>query len=505
MFYLPIILYRVQRAALDARRRDRTWRYLAWSTAAGAITATLIATVAAVAALLVAIGLWWLALALVVLIGVPLAQPLLVRHVIAPLGWYRVAFWVGHFGTTRDSDADALACAAWAYVKRPSGDADAWITARLGRRRPLGDAEVIATALLAAGRGDAATARQLMRSALDLVEHHAVVRELAGEWLACDAAERGAWDELAESASRASWPATPLTYFLEGIAACKTRGAHGSVPSAIDLYARWLLAPHRRVTLALLRDRDAIVQAAAPTTAAEAAADGDAPALPDAALPRAVAAHLALTARVDPARFADAVAAWDAALAASPVHEWLGRRAIELDAPLGAADRALRDVASAVAAELSRCADEHALGAPASRGRIGEPLAHKLRHGRLDALEAGFSRWADRRHDGVLRAPIDEWREVLALRSAYDAAVAAGGQSLRRLAFPHAYKTCNAMAVWLWNTHREYALSHAISVWLLGEALAVGDTEAIDLCTRNTRLAVPTRNGNVYPKDESSN
>ena len=53
------------------------------------------------------------------------------------------------------------------------------------------------------------------------------------------------------------------------------------------------------------------------------------------------------------------------------------------------------------------------------------------------------------------------------------------------------------MAVWLWNSRNEYALSHAISTWLLDEALAVGDTEAIELCTRNCRLDVPTRTGDV--------
>ena len=53
------------------------------------------------------------------------------------------------------------------------------------------------------------------------------------------------------------------------------------------------------------------------------------------------------------------------------------------------------------------------------------------------------------------------------------------------------------MAVWLWNTRNEYALSHAISKWLLGEALAVGDAEAIELCSRNVRLSVPTRTGDV--------
>ena len=53
------------------------------------------------------------------------------------------------------------------------------------------------------------------------------------------------------------------------------------------------------------------------------------------------------------------------------------------------------------------------------------------------------------------------------------------------------------MAAWLWNSRQEYALSHAISKWLLSEALLVGDTEAIELGHRNCRLDVVTRLGSV--------
>ena len=63
-------------------------------------------------------------------------------------------------------------------------------------------------------------------------------------------------------------------------------------------------------------------------------------------------------------------------------------------------------------------------------------LEHQQRFdlaGLLDALEAGFTRWELRRHDGTVHAPIDEWREYVALRAAYEAAVAAGGLELRRL------------------------------------------------------------------------
>jgi hypothetical protein len=44
------------------------------------------------------------------------------------------------------------------------------------------------------------------------------------------------------------------------------------------------------------------------------------------------------------------------------------------------------------------------------------------------------------------------------------------------------------MATWLWNTRNEYPISHAISKWLLDEALAVGETEAIELGNRNCAL-----------------
>ncbi len=508
-----LLLFRVQRWALDARRRDRTWHYLAWSALAGAIASILIASIVAAVAVLVAVDLWWLAALLVAVAGVPIVQPQLLRHVVVPRGWVRIAFWLGHFGTARDSDADALAFAAWAQLRRPTPAGEAWIAARRDRRKPLGDAEVVTTALLVAARGDADTARALLRSTLDLVEYHPAVRELAGEWLACDAAERGAWHELAADAAAARFPATPLTFFLEGLAGARTslagRGDRaavggfdargGSGPSRVELRARWLLAPYRRVTHALLVARHA--PSAPPVAPVESAVASEPVPADHPPLPRAVAAHLGLSRqRVDATCFGAAVAAWDTALADDATRAWLARRALELDAPLGAAERAVREVSVAITDELARIAEARTLGAPPSRGLIGEPLARRLRHGRLDALEAGFTRWADRRHDGAVRAPIDEWRELVALRAAYEAAAAAGGLDLRRLAFPHAYKTGVAMAVWLWNARDEYALSHAISAWLGGEARAVGDAEAIEICGRNVRLAVPTRTGKVVTR-----
>ena len=493
MFALPYIAFiRLHRAALDARRRVRTWPYYAYSVAAGLLAGVLVGIAAMASYYMVLVGLWYLALIIIAFFVVPPMQPLLQRHVLVPLGAVRSAFWVAHFVSMKDSDAYALCCAAWAHAGKPTGAGEAWIIARRDKRRPLGDAEIAVTALLAAGRGDATTCRDLLRSLELIVENHPMVRELAGEWLAVDAADRGAWAEIAEAAAATRYPASTLTYLLEGLAAART-GAVGA-PGGGELRARWLLAPHRRVTLGLLP-----VDVAAEIPVRPAPSEQPVETPPERPpLPRAVAAHLHLANRAANATgLALTVQAWDAALSDPATRDWIARRALELDAPLGAADRALRDVASDVTDELARLAEAAGLGAPPAHGPVGDALARRLRHGRLDALEAAFTRWADRRHDGAVRAPIDEWREFCALRAAYEAAATAGGLELRRLAFPHAYSKGNSMAVWLWNTRSEYALSHAISRWLLAEAMKVGDSEAIELCTRNVRLSVPTRTGNV--------
>jgi hypothetical protein len=490
------ILVRLHRAAIDARRKDRTWRYFALSVAAAICGVLLTALVVSTSYMLYRAGLWPLSAVLVALFLEPVAHGQIVRHIFVPLGWYRAAFWTAHLATMRDSDAHGLACAAWAHSVKPTPSGEAWIAARRDKRLPLGDAEIAVTALLAAGRGDAETARQLLRSLDQIVEVHAEVRELAGEWLAVDAAERGAWAEIAADSAAARWPATTLVYLLEGIA-LRRLGAPGA-PGALELQARWLLAPHRRRTRGLLTATPAPAVADAAATRDDEPDDTAAP--PErAALPRAISAQISLAAESPSAsRLAFAVRSWDLALADDHVRTWLARRALELEAPLGTVDRALRDVATTVSDDLARLAELAALSAPPPpHGAVGNAIARRLRHGRLDALEAGFTRWSDRRKTGDVRAAIDEWREWVALRAAYDGAISAGGLELRRLAFPHAYSTGTNMAAWLWNARKEYALSHAISAWLLTEALAVGDTEAIELCTRNVSLSVPTRLGNI--------
>jgi hypothetical protein len=496
-----ILVFVLRRYALDARRKHRTGAYLAWSIVSGLTTALIVAFGLLVTAALAYVGAWWVALIFAGIILVPVLGPWLIRHALVPLGAVRTTYFLGLVSRPgKDPTAYALVAAAWALANDGSGTAEAWLSRRRDVRRPLGDAEVIATALIVASHGDADTARQLLRSITLMVEDHPFVRELAGEWLACDSAERGAWREIAADAAETRYPATPLTWLLEGIAA--RRLGHVNAPSNSELWARWIIAPRRMKTKALLQSALASTRNEEPT---EPASDADAShgestdvvTPPERApLPRAIATHLAFSSNTPNATaFGATVSAWDAALSDGATHAWLARRALELDAPLGAVDRALREISATVTEDLARIADSAQLAAPPSHGPVGDNLGRRLRHGRLDTLEAGFTRWSERRTTGEVHPAIDEWREFIALKTAYTAAVTAGGLELRRLAFPHVFSTANNMSAWLWNARNEYPLSHAISKWLLSEALAVGDTEAIELGHRNCALFVPTRSG----------
>lgn len=485
-------VFRLYDLACAARRRNQLSQSIALVAVAGACAALILLVIAAMASTLLERGHPYVAGAGVALSCAPLFGRVIVRRALVPLGWYRWAYWSCVVTYTRDSKAVGMAAAAWAHLRRPTPQGQTWLCHRRDRRIPLGDAEVVVTAFLAAGAGDADAARQLLRSVCHLVEAHCLVRELAGEWLTCDAAERGAWAEIAADVAASRWPPTALTHFLEGIALVRSNAL--GAPSSIELRLRWLLAPYRRATQKMLGP--APVDAQAPTVSTD-DSDDAASAAP---LHRAIATHLRLTGPATAVDYARAVAAWDNALADATTRLWICRRAVELEAPASAADRAIDEIARTVTDELARIADTSAFAAPAVRGIVGDPLARRLRHGRLDALETAFERWALRRPrtgDTLGVAPIDEWREWVALRAAYDAATAAGGVELRRLAFPHAFRAASRVATWLWNDRGEHVQAHAIFRWLLGEANAAGDSEAIELSSQNARLAVPTRTGRV--------
>ncbi|MFY0541880.1 hypothetical protein [Nannocystis pusilla] len=57
--------------------------------------------------------------------------------------------------------------------------------------------------------------------------------------------------------------------------------------------------------------------------------------------------------------------------------------------------------------------------------------------------------------------------------------------ALRYLMFPQVHRDVCGYAVWLWNDRKEYGLSGPMFQWLLAEAEAVGDLEAIELQRKN--------------------
>lgn len=515
MSTLFVLFQRLHQLAIDARRRASTGRYLGWASAAGLAMGLSLAFLVMAVLSLWTIGLWMLALVLLAVCVVPTLAPLLLRHVLVPLGWWRAARLTGIVSISAGTDAQAygLVAAAWAILaaRRPvSGQAEVALLQERERRGALGDAEVVATALLLA-RTDARAARELLASVPELVEQHPAVRELAGEYLAVEAVERGAYAELLPD-EEARWPASPLRFFLEGVAA--RRLGHASAPSAWGLWARWVLAPYRRHTWALWR-APAEPASAPPSDAAQPPAEQpEAPAASapaSAPLGEAVRLHVdalpAIEEAAEPAPEATAkrvaqlaalLTAWDAALAAAGLRSWLDRRALELGAPLGAVERTLEQLVGQVVDELRAHVERHHLPVPPlPSSRFGQALAAQLRHGRLSAVELAFDRWSERVATGQKLAAVEEWREFLAVRRSYRELVASGGEEVRRLLFPRAFDAANRAAVALWNQREEHVLAHAILRWQLAEALAVGDSAAIELAGKNCRLKVQTRTGEV--------
>jgi hypothetical protein len=490
------------RRAIEARRAGRRAAHLAWSAIAALLAVVGGVAILGLVALFVHAGVWWLVPPLLYFAVMPLFAEMFAEQVAAPLGAARLAYFMGEraLSSGGDPDAAALVWAARAAACRPSGPATGWVEQTRDKRGRVGDAEVVATGLVAAARGDRETARALIESVELLAEWHPTVRELAGEWLAVDDAARGAWTAIAERAARpAAWPATPTTFLLEGVAARLT-GAPGA-PSRANLIARWIEAPRRAFTWQIVARALAPTPTAAepaPAPAPEASAVASTP--PSGALPRALAAHVALArGSVSAATLADTGAAWDRALADADTRIAVLSRAATLGAPADAGDRALRELAATAAADLAELAEAHGVGV-AALAAAGSPVlaqaAARVRARLLADLELAFARLADRaatRAGRAVLAPIDEWRAFSALRRDYDRAADTGGLELRRLAFVHAHVAVGRVAVWLWNERGEHVLSHGMSAWLAGEALAVGDAQAVETHTQNARLRLPRR------------
>ena len=501
MYALPFILFmRLHRAALDARRKDRTWRFLAWSAVVGpARRDPDRRACCSRRSCCSSAGLWWLAIPLLALFVVPVARaPIVASRRSCRSAGHRAAFWIGHFAIdAKTPTRTALVCAAWAHA-RTADDRGRGVD----RRAPRHAAGRSAMPRSSSPRLLAAGARRCRRrapaDALDARSRRGPSAPCAssranGSRATPPNAARGASSPPMPRAAR--FPPTALTYFLEGVAAHAHRRRRARRTRACCTRAgcsRRIAASPRRWLARAAPSVDA------PPDASRSHAE------PAAASARRCRARSPRTWGSRPQRrhgLADAVAAWDAALADADD--------ARVDHPPRArARRAARrrrtrapDVTRAVTDELARIAEAREARRAAGRGMVGDALARRLRHGRLDSLETGFSRWEDRRHDGRRCAP----RSTSGASGSRCAPrttrrSTAGGLELRRLAFPHAYKMgnidgargCGTRAT---STRCRTRSSRGCSAKRSRSATP----RRSSCCTRNSRLAVPTRTGRVGP------
>lgn len=500
-------------AAINARRKHRNWRALGYGVLAGLFAGLRLTGVALIVAALWRTEASWLGIAFALAMALRTLAPLLVRHITVPRGAIRTTYVISRIHKLGANDAEgyALVAAAWAAQHASligrGGTGRDWLLRRCDARGRLGDCEIATHGLLAASLGGTSSgerAWQMLTSIELSVEVHPAIRELVGEYLAVAAAQREDWLALVDFAPEA-WPASPLRFLLEGVAArCRWQAGLDSAtpPAPRELWARWIMAPYRRATwplvqraLAARTDRgtsnDGTSAAAATVTAATEAPAAQSP------VQQAVQ-QLTVVATVRSTNELQRVAEiCHTALTAPATLAWLQDRHVVAGAH-GPAQVHITRITAAIADALAICAKTHALQVPSlPSGLLATELALRLRHGTLDSLEDDFDRWAEQCQQEQSAPLITQWRTFVALKHAYQNATAIGGVSLQRLAFPKVFHAGNAVAAMWWNKRDEYVASHAVSLWLLQEALRVGDAQAIELGRKNCSLAVNTRTGVV--------
>ena len=427
------------------------------------------------------------------------------RLVLVPLGLPRAAYWLARTAeVTFDQDAHggAVLAGAWALLRRrePDEATAGWLEDRL-RPEPvetLGGAGILATGLLLAARGDRDGARVVIRTVMEIDRGACPVtaQSLASEWLAADAAARGAWREVAAigvdlRAGRQAWLLSAVAQSLLG---------EPLAPGRLGLWMRWAFAPNRRGTLAIVRRAldvlDGVYLEPEPTRPPPARAE----ILTDDEWSLALARHAAvLTQPITTIEGADLLAlgrAWDAVLEDRKAERVLAERALLLGADSSA--RSLARLRQAVEEDLTTLvlAREVALDTLRDRapGAASSPMIDRVRRRVRDHLLVGIESASDalrRRLDDKRAIPaVDEWREWTTLRLAYEHGTRLAGVDFQRLAFTKVHPDLTGLAVWLFNDRQQRPLGNAMFKWLLAEATTLDDARAIALQTKNVACGI---------------
>ena len=412
---------------------------------------------------------WTLGIAALCVLVVPWA---FTRYVLLPLGLARVAWgvmWFSFMMWQKDRRGGQNFAAAYAYCRSRRANLP-WLETQLRKTKRVGGGSIGAMALIAQLRGDDARARQLMKSVLtDLNERAtpATVLRLASEWVAADAAERGDWSDVIHFTSGHS---SRAGNFLR---ICARRFHTGAKPvHSFWLVTRWLIAPRRRHTRALLQRALAIK---VPPRIAD-----DAPTTSNSGRD-ALALHVEYMRDAAPRNVTPLARTWERALNDEDLRRRTLERAVRLDVDAAMHQQHFYDT---VVLDLVAYVNDRGAKLRGELGELGRSVASRLREALLAELDDDRARLAARLADKRALASIDEWQEWLALQAKWERANELGIDT-RRVAHSMLHAVVCKQGVWLFNERKEWALANAMFAWLLAEANAVNDAAEITLQTKN--------------------
>lgn len=409
------------------------------------------------------------------------------RKVLVPLGLARLAYatsWLSRVAWRRDKPGGPALAAAWAIAQteRPWKRSIAWLEQKLtATNKALQGSNVAAMALLEASKGNLESARTWMESVLMLdprvAPKHVLV--IAAEWLATDAAAEGDWERVKKLTSNKRLPFTRTLSLLEAVAG---RMLGEPIPTTAGLWFWWLLAPRRPWSWSM------VAKAASMPVAPPKAQGSSLPAVPQhlelGELGQALFLHRALRSRFGHSA-ADVVAvarAWEHALGGA-LRERLFQRATLIGG--GDPDAAIAEVRELVEKELAPLVPESLSGVTGELPQLVTHAVSARRDELLEELEERIERMDRRKLERRELPAVEEWRELLALRSVYAELCATGGASERALAHSIIKDKLVNYGVWLFNERLERPMANAIFRFLEAEALSVGDAEAERLNNKN--------------------
>lgn len=409
------------------------------------------------------------------------------RTVLAPLGFVRLAYFTASLSRVewrRDKPGGPAMIAAWALAQqdKPWPSSIAWVERKLSGtpRRALQGSGVVAFGLLEAAKGRLPDAREWLDSVLMFDPRVAPVqvRVVAAEWLATDAAARGDWKRVKQIDDNKKWPGS-ATLTLLGALAGRMLGA--PLPTNAGLWFWWLLAPRRLWT------RGFVVQATKHQVKAKSEVK-PLPAPPDTLDPMARATFLTLALKAQPTPCASTVVAvaraWETALS-SDLRSKLFMRATLVGG--GEPDAAVEEVRQLVENALGPMLPTQ-LNANELKGDL-PPLLEEAAQVRKDALysqlEEKMNRMDSRKLSNKELPQLEEWREVITLRSLYRQSVESGTAGDHSLAHSVIRDKFVNFGVWLYNTREEKPVANAIFRMLEAEAVSLGDSDSEKLNKKN--------------------